>query len=53
VGLMNRQWWMATTAGTVAVRQVTDDAGADAVREQHVAVAAHARLGAGVEHGDQ
>lgn len=35
---------MATTAGTVAVKQVAD-AGAEAVREEHVAVAALARDG--------
>ena len=35
---------MATTAGTVAVKQVAD-AGAEAVREQHAAVAALARDG--------
>jgi hypothetical protein len=50
---MNRHWRVATTAGTVAVKQVADAAGADAVREQHVAFAALARRGAEVEHGDQ
>ena len=43
-GLINRNWWVATTAGTVAVKQVAD-AGAEAVREQHAAVAALARDG--------
>jgi homoserine kinase type II len=43
-GLMNRNWRVATMAGTVAVKQVAD-AGAEAVREQHAAVAALARDG--------
>jgi hypothetical protein len=37
---MNRHWRVATTAGTVAVKQVADAAGADAVREQRVVFAA-------------
>jgi hypothetical protein len=52
-GLMNRHWRVATTAGTVAVKQVADAAEADAVREQHVAVMALARRGAEVEYGHQ
>jgi hypothetical protein len=50
---MNRNWRVATTAGTVAVKQVAGVAGADAVREQHVAVAALAGRGSGVGHGGQ
>jgi hypothetical protein len=44
--LMNRDWRVAATA-------VTGAAAADAVREQHVAVAVLARRGAGVARGDQ
>lgn len=51
--LMNRNGRVAVTAGTVAVRQAAGAAGADAVREQHVAVTVLARRGAGVERGRQ
>lgn len=44
--MMNRDWRVAAPA-------VAGAAGADSVREQHVAVAVLAWRGAGVDRGDQ
>jgi hypothetical protein len=50
---MKRKWRVAVTADTVAFKQVSGSAGADAVREQHPMGAALGQRGARAEHGDQ